>query len=80
MRAWGVEEVAKFFDFMGFPGDAVRHGSVDGRTLLEKFQEQDIDFFTQPTPDGLGLSKLQFKGRLQIELRCCLDTHARAHF
>ena len=69
MRAWGVEQVVEFFERLGFAAAAVRDGSVDGNTLLQKFEEEDVDFFTQPPPDGLGLTKLQFKGRLRTELQ-----------
>lgn len=44
LRAWGVQQVADFFDQMGFAGDSVREASVDGDTLLQKFEEQDVDF------------------------------------
>ena len=71
MRSWGVQQVAEFFERLGFPADAVRHGSVDGETLLQKFEEGDSDFFTQPTLEGLGLTKLQYNGRLRTELLRC---------
>ena len=69
MRSWGVQQVAEFFESMGFGADTVRDGSVDGETLLQKFEEEDADFFTEPAPEGLGLTKLQYKGRLRTELQ-----------
>ena len=78
MRAWGVRQVAEFFTSMGFQADAVRDGSVDGETLLQKFEEQDVDFFTQPLPEGLGLTRLQYKGRLRTELQRWTNAHDQA--
>ena len=69
MRSWGVQQVAEFFESMGFGADTVRDGSVDGETLLQKFEEEDADFFTEPAPEGLGLTKQQYKGRLRTELQ-----------
>ena len=79
MRAWDVQEVVDFFERVGFQSVGVRDGSVDGNTLLEKFQEEDVDFFTQPTPEGLGLSKLQYNGRLRTELLRWTHARERAH-
>jgi hypothetical protein len=78
MSSWGVPEVAAFFTSVGFGAKAVHDGSVDGETLLQKFEEQDIDFFTLPVPDGLGLTGLQYKGRLCKEMQRWSNTRDHA--
>jgi len=78
MRSWGVRQVAEFFEGVGFRADAVRDGSVDGATLLQRFEEGDCNFFTQPAPEGLGLTKLQYTGRLRTELQRCTYAHGQA--
>ena len=78
MRSWGVQQVADFFKSVGFQADAIHEGSVDGETLLQKFEEEDADFFTLPVPEGLGLTKLQYKGRLRTELQRWSNTRGQA--
>ena len=43
-------------------------GQVDGKTLLQLVQDCSAEQnFLAPAPDGLGMSKLMFRGRFKTE-------------
>ena len=45
-------------------------GKVDGATLIDLFLKDDAEAtFTALYPEGIGLTRLQFKGRFTTEMR-----------
>ena len=69
VEQWGVEQVLSFFEQCKFPTAGVMAGEVDGMTLLSLFQDDDAEaIFTEQTPEGMGFSRLLFKGRFKKEM------------
>ena len=65
-----VDQVVAMFEKHSFPTEGVRQGQVDRNTLVSLFRDADAeDLFAAPSPDGLGFSKLQFRGRFSAEMR-----------
>jgi len=65
---WGVEQVLEFFERYKFPTEGVTAGQVDGKTLLYLMQDCCAEhLFLAPSPYGLGMGKLMFRGRFKSE-------------
>ena len=66
---WRVEQVLTFFEEYNFPSAGVMTGQVDGRTLLNFFENHDTEvIFTTPVPDGMGFNRIMFIGRFKMEM------------
>ena len=70
IHAWDVDQVVAMLHRHKLPTEGAKEGQVDGNTLESLFREDDAEaLFTAPPPEGLGFSKLQFRGRFTVEMR-----------
>jgi hypothetical protein len=69
IQMWNTENVMDFFSKLNFPLVGIVGRGIDGQQLFSMFTDKDAErLFTYPPPLGLGLNKLQFKGRLTVEI------------
>jgi hypothetical protein len=70
IHTWDVDQVVAMFERHNFPSEGVRQGQVDGKTLVSLFRDGNAEeLFTAAPPNGLGFSKLLFRGRFAAEMR-----------
>jgi hypothetical protein len=72
---WSMQDVLAFFERFSFPTEGVVQGCVDGKTLLFLLNDEKnaLANFTDPVPDGMGFSKLLFRGKFKMELNQALS-------
>ena len=72
---WSIQDVLAFFERFSFPTEGVVQGCVDGKTLLFLLNDEKnaLANFTDPVPDGMGFSKLLFRGKFKMELNQALS-------
>jgi hypothetical protein len=76
IHGWDVDRVVAMLQSLKLPTEGAKEGQVDGSTLESLFREDDAEaLFTAPPPEGLGFSKLQFRGRFTVEMRKLLAEH-----
>jgi len=69
LASWSKEEVLSFFQRCNFPTAGVDAGEIDGGALLELYKAEDaLELFTAPAPDGLGFTRLMFRGKFKSEM------------
>ncbi|EKX51204.1 hypothetical protein GUITHDRAFT_151011 [Guillardia theta CCMP2712] len=67
-----LSDVKNLFKSMQLPkaAEGVESGGIDGKTLLDLYRDASLhDLFVAPSPDGLGLTQIQFKGRFMSEMK-----------
>jgi len=70
ITSWSHEDVLGLFEKCNFPTQGIKDGLIDGQTLIALYEDADAEnLFTNAYPDGLGLNKLMYKGRLKTELK-----------
>ena len=70
IQLWNTEHVMDFFAKLKFPLAGIVGRGIDGQQLFAMFTDKDAErLFTYPPPLGLGLNKLQYKGRLTVEIQ-----------
>ena len=78
IESWRVEEVLAFFKQYNFPTEGIKAGEVDGKSLVNLYQDSDAEsLFMAPAPDGLGFNKLMFKGRFKKEIDILMHSRAK---
>ena len=69
LSSWSKEEVLSFFQRCNFPTAGADAGEIDGGALLELYAAEDaLELFTAPAPDGLGFTRLMFRGKFKSEM------------
>ena len=71
ISSWSVDDVCRWFTHLELSTEGVVAGQVDGKTLLMLYHSESVpdDVITASGPNGLGLTLLQWNGRLRAELR-----------
>eukprot|EP00960_Hanusia_phi_P010756 315886-Hanusia_phi.AAC.3 len=67
-----LSDVKNLFKSMQLPkaAEGVDSGGIDGKTLLDLYHDASLhELFVAPSPDGLGLTQIQFKGRFMSEMK-----------
>lgn len=75
IATWTLPDVVAFFQAHGLPTEGVHAGQVDGGALLALLADPEAEaLFCKPPPDGLGLNRLQYRGKLHAQLKRLRET------